>query len=159
MKKVVKKFIPIVLLATVILAGCGSAPNVDWTLKISGDVAEPLEVSYKELTKMEMTDLSDILMDKSIGEDEITSWSGVSLAALLEQAGAPGDYATITALAGDGYAIEITSDEAEGAIVALKDGDEWIQNADPDSGPIRLVCPQTPANRWVFQLSEIQVNQ
>ena len=159
MKNIIKKIIPVVLLAVVILSGCSSAPNVDWMLKITGAVNEPLEITYKELAKMELIDLSDILMDKSIGEDEITSWSGVSLATLLEQAGAVEEYLTITAFAADGYAIEITYDEAEGAIVAMKEGEEWIQNADPDSGPIRLVCPQTPANRWVFQLQEIQVNQ
>ena len=159
MKEFFKKIGPVLILAAVVLSACSSAPNVDWTLKFSGDVSNPMEVSYKELTKMEMTDLSDILMDKSIGEDEITSWSGVLLETLLEQAGAEDGFATITAIAGDGYAIEITSDEAAGAIVALKEGDEWIQNADPDSGPIRLVCPETPANRWVFQLQEIQVNK
>ena len=78
---------------------------------------------------------------------------------LLEQAGTAEDFVSITAIAGDGYAIEITSYEAAGAIVAMKEGEDWIQNIDPDSGPIRLVCPETPANRWVFQLKEIQVNK
>jgi DMSO/TMAO reductase YedYZ molybdopterin-dependent catalytic subunit len=118
-----------------------------------------VEYSYKELTKMEEKDLSDILMDKSIGEDEITSWSGVPLETLLAEADADEDFVSITALAADGYAIEISSAEAEGAIVALKTEGEWIQNVDPDSGPMRLVCPETPANRWVFQLEEIQVNK
>lgn len=159
MKKVFVRVTPIILLAAILLSACGSAPKVDWNLKISGDVSSPIKVSYQELTKMEQTDLSEILMDKSIGEDEITSWSGVLLETILEQAGAEEDFASITALAADGYAIEITSDEAAGAIVALKTGEEWIQNADPDSGPMRLVCPETPANRWVFQLQEIQVNK
>lgn len=159
MKKVFIKVTPIILLAAILLSACGSTPKVDWNLKISGDVSNSIEVSFEELAKMEQTDLSEILMDKSIGEDEITSWSGVLLETLLEQAGAEEGYASITALAGDGYAIEITSDEAAGAIVAMKEGEEWIQNIDPDSGPIRLVCPETPANRWVFQLKEIQVNK
>lgn len=158
MKKVLSKVTPIIFLAAVLLTACGSAPKADWNLKISGEVSNPMEISYQELIKMEQTDLSDILMDKSIGEDEITSWSGVLLETLLEQSGADG-FVSITAIAADGYAIEITSDEAAGAIVALKEGEEWIQNSDPDSGPMRLVCPETPANRWVFQLKEIQVNK
>ena len=44
-------------------------------------------------------------------------------------------------------------------IVALKEKGEWIAEADPDHGPIRLVFPHTPANRWVFQIQEIQVNE
>ncbi len=74
---------------------------------------------------MEQVDLSEVLMEKSTGEDEVTSWSGVPLADLLEQAGA-GEFSTITAVAGDGYAIEITVDELDNAIVALKDQGEWI---------------------------------
>ena len=148
------------LLATVLLlAGCGSgAPKVDWELQITGDVSTPLTLSYKDLAGMEMVDLNDIMMEKSTGEDEVTSWSGVPLTALFEQAGVSG-YSAVTAVAADGYAVEITPDELEGAIVALKDNGEWIAEVTPDKGPIRLVTPQTPANRWVFQLTEIQVHQ
>ena len=77
MKKIFRKVAPIILLAAILLSACGSAPNVDWNLTFSGDVSNPMEVSYQDLSKMELTDLSEILMDKSIGEDEITSWSGV----------------------------------------------------------------------------------
>jgi hypothetical protein len=65
---------------------------------------------------------------------------------------------SITSVAGDGYAIEISKDELQDCIVALKENGEWIAEADPDHGPIRMVCPHTPANRWVFQLQELQVN-
>jgi len=98
-------------------------------------------------------------MNKSIGEDTIGSWSGVALEDLLIEAGAEENFVSITAVAADGYAIEISRDELENAIVALKENGEWIQESDPGHGPIRLVCPQTPANRWVFQLLEIQVNK
>ncbi|MBN1138106.1 MAG: molybdopterin-dependent oxidoreductase [Anaerolineae bacterium] len=148
-----------VLLIVVSLVGCGgSAPQVDWELKVGGAVSSPLSVTYADLSKMPQTDLQEILMQKSRGEDTTGSWSGVLLTELLAKAGA-GEYATITAIAGDGYAIEISKDELENAIVALKENDEWIAEADRDHGPIRLVTPKTPANRWVFQIQEIQVNQ
>jgi DMSO/TMAO reductase YedYZ molybdopterin-dependent catalytic subunit len=141
-----------------ILTACGGgAPRVDWELTISGAVENPTTLTYKELTQMEQTELTDIMMEKSTGEDEVTSWSGVPVDLLFEEAGV-GDYPTVTAIAGDGYAIDITSDELQGAIVALKRGEQWITDAEPDKGPIRLVCPETPANRWVFQLQELQVN-
>lgn len=59
------------------------------------------------------------------------------------------------------HAIEISAEEARGGIVALKLDGEWIPEVaeERDRGPIRLVTPETPANRWVFQLQEIQVNQ
>ena len=147
----------VVLLLVLVLASCGGAPDVDWALGVSGAVSTPLALSYADLAEMPQTELSDILMEKSLGEDTTGDWSGVALTDLLEEAGA-GDYVSITAVAGDGYAIEISKDELEGAIVALKENGEWIAEADPDHGPIRMVCPHTPANRWVFQLMELQVN-
>lgn len=147
------------LLLVVSLVGCGGgAPDENWTLQVTGAVGTPLSVSYQELVEMPQTEINDILMERSEGEDTTGSWSGVALNSLLEQAGAPADYASITAVAADGYAIEIAREELEGAIVALKEEGKWIATADPDHGPIRMVCPHTPANRWVFQLSEIQVN-
>jgi hypothetical protein len=107
---------------------------------------------------MEMVNLDDVLMEKSRGEDEVRSFSGVDLATLLEEAGAPDDFSTITAMAADGYAIEISRDEMVDGIIAMKQSGEWIVDADPDAGPIRLVFPSTPANRWVFQITEIIVN-
>ena len=67
------------------------------------------------------------------------------------------DLRAVVATAADGYAVEIPASELEGAIIALKDGRGWIVETDPDHGPIRLVCPHAPGNRWVFQLVELQV--
>jgi DMSO/TMAO reductase YedYZ molybdopterin-dependent catalytic subunit len=155
-----KTLLIVVLLAVLVLAACGNgAPKVDWNLKVGGSVSSPLTLSYSDLAKMPQTDLKDILMEKSTGEDVVTGWSGVSLDAILQKAGASADYVSITATAGDGYAIEISKDEMQDAIVALKDDNGWIVDTDPDHGPIRLVCPHTPGNRWAFQLQEIQLNQ
>jgi DMSO/TMAO reductase YedYZ molybdopterin-dependent catalytic subunit len=152
-----KSLFVVVLLLAVALAGCGGAPKVDWTLGVSGAVSNPLTLNYADLADMPQMDLSDILMEKSLGEDTTGDWSGVALSELLNQAGAA-EYVSITAVAGDGYAIEISKDELQDAIVALKENGKWIAEEDPDHGPIRLVCPYTPANRWVFQLMELQIN-
>jgi DMSO/TMAO reductase YedYZ molybdopterin-dependent catalytic subunit len=147
-------------LFSALLVGCGGgAPDVDWELQVSGDVTNPITLSYAELVALPQVELDDLLMEKSTGEDVVTSWSGVPVTEIFRQAGAPEAYTSVTAFAADGYAIEITSDEMKEAIVALKDGGEWIAEVTPDKGPIRLVCPQTPGNRWVFQLTELQVNE
>ncbi|MFW5714369.1 MAG: molybdopterin-dependent oxidoreductase [Brevefilum sp.] len=149
----------IILTLAIMITACGGAPNVDWELRISGDVSTPITLTYREMAEMEQLDLNDVLMEKSRGEDEVRSFSGVRIEDLLEIAGGSEDFRSITAKAADGYAIEISKDEMVDGIVALKQGDEWITKVDPDAGPIRLVLPQTPANRWVFQLSELVVNQ
>jgi DMSO/TMAO reductase YedYZ molybdopterin-dependent catalytic subunit len=146
-----------VLIVSLLLSACG-APNVDWDLSISGEVSNPTTFSYKELAGMKLVDLSDVYMEKSHGEDEVRSFSGVDLASLLEAAGAPEDFSSITAYAADGYAIEISKDELVDGIVAMKDGGDWIAKGDTDEGPIRLVFPSTPANRWIYQVTEIVVN-
>lgn len=147
----------LLLILPLVLSACG-APKVDWELSISGDVSNPTTFTYQELSKMTFVDLNDVLMEKSRGEDEVRSFSGVDLMSLLEQAGAPEDFSTITAMAADGYAIEISKDEIVDGIIALQQGGEWITKVDPGSGPIRLVFPMTPANRWVFQITEIIIN-
>ena len=63
------------------LAACSGAPKVDWELSISGDVDNPLTLSYSDLAGMEQVALDEIMMEKSTGEDEVTSWSGGSLTA------------------------------------------------------------------------------
>jgi DMSO/TMAO reductase YedYZ molybdopterin-dependent catalytic subunit len=154
-----KVFFIVALVLLLGLAACGgAAPKQDWVLRVGGAVSSPLSLSYAELAKMPQSDLKDILMQRSLGEDTVGDWSGVALEEILKQAGAPADYASITAVAADGYAIEIPRDEIQDAIVALKEDGKWIAAADPDHGPIRLVAPYTPANRWVFQLQELQVN-
>jgi len=156
-----KKWVFLGLAAILLLSltACGPGiPKVEWELKISGDVQTPLAFTYDNLASRETVDLTEILMAKSVGEDEVTSWSGVALSSLLSEAGAA-DFATITVIAVDGYAIEISADELTDAIIALKDSGEWIAEVTPEKGPIRLVSPDTPANRWVFQVIEIQVNQ
>jgi DMSO/TMAO reductase YedYZ molybdopterin-dependent catalytic subunit len=154
----------LVVLAAVLLGACSSggasgAPKVTWELKISGAVGKPLTLSYADLAKSPQTTLKDVVMQKSAGEPTLTTWSGVALSDLLKRAQAPAEFTGATVIAADGYGIEITKDELEGAIVALKDDKDFIAKTDPDKGPIRMVCPHTPANRWVFQLQEIKINQ
>jgi DMSO/TMAO reductase YedYZ molybdopterin-dependent catalytic subunit len=154
-----RKIWAVLLLVLILsLSACsGGTPKVDWDLEVSGAVDTPLTLSYAELVDMPQLDLTDVLMEKSLGEDEVGSWSGVPLDEVFKKVGVT-EFSSITATAGDGYAIEIAKDETQGGIVALKKDGEWITKAEADKGPIRLVCPETPANRWVFQLQAIEVN-
>lgn len=153
------KLLIVLFMVGAVLTACDTAPKVDWELSISGAVSDPYSVSFKELAELPQLYLDDVFMDKSVGEDETGSWSGVALDELFTKAGVYPDYVTVTAIAVDGYVIEISKDELSGSFVALKENGEWIYKSDPEHGPIRLVCPQTPANRWVYQLIELQVNK
>lgn len=158
-----KSTVVALLLVALVLCSCGakgsSAPSVDWKLEIKGDVGKPLTLTYADLAKMPQTTLKDVMMQKSAGEPEPTTWTGVALTEILKKAEAGADPSSITAVASDGYAIEIPRDELEGAIIAMKDGKDWIVKSDPDKGPIRLVCPKAPANRWIFSLNEVRIKK
>jgi len=153
------KLLIIFIFIGVMLTACSTTPDVDWNLTVSGAVKNPFTISFNELAELPQLDHADVFMDKSVGEDETGSWNGVSVDELFGKAGLDPDYVTVTAIAADGYAIEISKEELVGSFVALKQNGEWIYKSDPEHGPIRLVCPQMPANRWVFQLTELQVNK
>jgi DMSO/TMAO reductase YedYZ molybdopterin-dependent catalytic subunit len=139
------------------LCACGpSTPKVQWQFKVTGGSKE-LALDYAALAKMKPVELKDVLMQKSRGEDETHSYSGASLDELLVQAGAPEGWGAIKVTASDGYSINITREEAQGGIVALKQDGKWIADTDKEHGPLKLVFPQTPANRWVFQVTEIEI--
>ena len=156
------------LLLTLLLVACGGGdvPDADWTLTVSGSgVENELTLSYQELAEMEQIELTDVLMRKSRGEDQMTSWAGVPVDAILDQAGVKDDASTVTLIAADGYAIEGTLEDLNGAIIALKgehpDTGEmtWlVERPDAaDQGAIRLIAPDKPANFWARQLVEIVI--
>jgi DMSO/TMAO reductase YedYZ molybdopterin-dependent catalytic subunit len=143
------------IVVSLLAGGCG-APEIQWELAVTGAVDSPITLGFADLVKMPQTDLSDILTQGPRGANTTESWSGVALAEILQQAGA-GAHAGIIAVGDDGYTVELSAGELRDGIVALKQNGEWIARSDPEHGPIRLVTPNTPANRWVFQLAEIQV--
>jgi len=144
----------ITLLLATVLTACGGAPKIDWELEIKGAVSNPMTLSYQDLVKREQVDLSDVMMLKSQGEDELTSWSGPALAPILDEAGISANAATLVCMAADGYAKEIPMADLDHAIIALKRNGEWTTD---DKGPIRIVVPNLPANNWLFQLTSIEV--
>jgi DMSO/TMAO reductase YedYZ molybdopterin-dependent catalytic subunit len=147
-----------VTILMIALSGCSNAPKVDWTVEINGAVSKPLTLRYADLAKRKQVELRDVLMRRSQGEDTVNTWVGPDLASILEEAGVSANATGITALAADGYAMQMTMDDLQGAIIALKQDGEWIAD-DEDQGPIRLVCPEKPANHWLFQLAEIKVEE
>ena len=158
--KIKRQIIILLGLASLVigLTACATHPNVDWTLKISGDVNKPLGLTYADLAGMPQTELKELLMQKTTSEDTVNTWVGVPLDAIATKVGADPQYATILAKGDDGYEILISINELKGAIIALKMDGYWIAEKDKAHGPIRLVCPDTPASKWIYALVEIQFN-
>jgi DMSO/TMAO reductase YedYZ molybdopterin-dependent catalytic subunit len=140
------------------LTACATHPNVDWKFKISRTVSNPMVLTYADLARMPQTELKDVLMQKTTSEDTVNTWMGVPLDEIATKVGADPQYVTILAKGDDGYEILISKNELKGAIIALKMDGNWISEKDKAHGPIRLVCPDTPANKWIYALVEIQFN-
>jgi DMSO/TMAO reductase YedYZ molybdopterin-dependent catalytic subunit len=152
------KLLSIFLSLVIVLTACTSHPNVDWKLKISGNVNNPLALSYANLASMPQKELKDILMQKTTSEDTVNTWVGVPLDDIATKAGADPNYITILARGDDDYEMVISKNELKGAIIALKMDGNWIAEKDKMHGPIRLVCPDTPASKWIYAIVEIQFN-
>ncbi|MGC9358803.1 MAG: molybdopterin-dependent oxidoreductase [Anaerolineae bacterium] len=138
------------------LTSCSSGEKVDWELKVSGAVSKPLTVSYDDLAGRTQTTLDDVLMDRSEGEDTSSTWEGVALSELLNEAGVSDAASAVIFRAADGYEREVDLADVGDAIVALKENGESLLG-DEKLGPIRIVIPGLPASRWVGQLVEIEV--
>jgi DMSO/TMAO reductase YedYZ molybdopterin-dependent catalytic subunit len=136
---------------------CDGTPRVTWTVQISGHAKTPQTHSFADLAAMPQVDAGEILMQMTDKPDSTDTWTGVAVAELFALSGVPDDHAGLTAVAADGYAVEIPRDDLEGAIVALKRNGEWIAKGDGDHGPVRLICPPAPANRWVHQVVELRI--
>ena len=143
---------------TIGLTACATHPNVDWKLKIGGEVNKPSVLTYADLAGMPQKELKDILMQKTTSEDTVNTWVGVPLDDIAAKVGADPQYTTILVKGDDGYEMVISKNELKGAIIALKMDGYWIAEKDKAHGPIRLVCPDTPASKWIYALVEIQFN-
>jgi len=138
-----------------ILSACSAIPRMDWTVRVDA-VSQTLELSYADLAELPQTELKDVLMQKTTSEDTNDSWSGPALTEIMNTAGADPNFSSILVTGIDGYQAMLSPGELEGAIIALKKDGEWIAETDMGHGPIRLVCPKTPANKWVYSIVEIQ---
>jgi DMSO/TMAO reductase YedYZ molybdopterin-dependent catalytic subunit len=147
------------LVALVSCAGSG-APKVDWEIKVTGAVDKPLTLSYANLAKHPQVKLENILMQRSQGEDSYDTWEGPALWPILKEAGISPNATAVTVTAADGYAVQIPLADMpqERTIIALKYNGEWSAE-DKEHGPLRIVVDGLPANHWIFQVTEIKVEE
>lgn len=164
MKKHIALLVALAIVVALVLAACAGsggggsgAPKVDWKVSISGAVSKPMTLTYADLAKRPQTTLKDVEMVRSQGETTTNAWTGPALAEILKDAGISSSATGVTCIASDGYALEMTMEDIDRAIIALKQDDKWLDK-DP-KGPLRLVAPDKTANFWVAQLTEIRVTE
>jgi DMSO/TMAO reductase YedYZ molybdopterin-dependent catalytic subunit len=123
-------------------------PAVDrasWKLEVSGLVEQPYALTYGELTALPAIEQYATLacISNEVGGDLIGNalWRGVSLKALLEQAGLKPGVVDVVLRAADGYADSIPLERAlqEGTILAYEMNRAPLNSQ--HGFPVRLIVP------------------
>lgn len=147
-KKMLLTLVTVVLVAG-LLVGCGGGGETgggvpeDAALKVTGMVESEVGWTADDLQGMETMDVE--MENKEGGTD---TYTGVSLNALLDEAGVQGAATTVELIADDGYSVEVDLGELQAC-------DDCIVAFDGDG--FRSALPGFPRNTGVKGLVEINV--
>ncbi len=143
----------LILMVTLVaaLSGCGTAEpetadvivTEDAVIAISGAVKNTAGWSADQLRAMEIVDV-----DYTNKDGEVTTYTGIPIVALLEAAGIEEGAQTVTLVAADDYAAEVSLAELQACpncIIGF-DGDSY-----------RVVMPDFPSNLQVKDIVRIEV--
>jgi hypothetical protein len=132
-------------------------PPIDaavWRLRVRGKVAAPLELRIADLATLPLQD-RDAVLDCTSGWVVDTTWTGVSLAVVLDRANAHEDAAGVTVRSVTGWYARLPVEEARAALLATAVAGQPLP---PGNGaPLRLVAPDRRGLEWVKWVTEIEV--
>lgn len=132
-----------VLLLSVACGGQGDAGGGETALTMSGSVSTETSWTMNDLESMETMEV-----DYTDKDGETTTYTGVPITALLEEAGADAGATTVTFVASDDYSADAEMAEIQACgncIVGF------------DDGSLRAVMPEFSGKLQVKNLIEIQV--
>ena len=137
------------LIVVSMLVGCGGgnggdAASGETALKVTGKVDQ--EMAW---TEDEVRGMDTIEAESTNKEGEASTYTGVPINALLDEAGVAGDAATLVMVADDGYSAEVSLDEVracDDCIVSFR-----------NQGGFSTVLPDYPGKVQVKGVVELQV--
>jgi len=152
MSKRTLTLLAVVLLTLVAVTACAQptptpaptpAPAAEAALKITGMVQSEKAWSIDELKAMKQADAQT-----KNKEGEMDTYTGVTFADLLSEAGVQDGANTLVLVADDGYSVEVSIGDAKanGCVVAFR-----------TKGGLRSAMPELPGNTNVKGIVEIQV--
>ena len=147
-----------------VAAGEGNAfPETSWVadrpreigsgyrLVVAGEVTRALELTAAELDR---GDALRATLDCTGGFYAEREWQGVSLAAVLEEAGAHGDHVRV--ISHTGYRWSFPADHARRCLLATRVGGEALTHG--HGTPVRLVAPGRRGFQWVKWVTRVEVH-
>lgn len=144
-----------VALLFILLSGCGTTATETTVsegeqvvgpiaLKITGKIASEMGWTETELRGMETID------SEYTGKDGTTkTYTGVSINALLDEAGLQSDASTVSFVASDGYQADVPLADVQACLTCIVTFDE--------DGGLRMVMPDFSSKDQVKGVVEIQV--
>jgi DMSO/TMAO reductase YedYZ molybdopterin-dependent catalytic subunit len=154
MRNLLLAFLLVIVLSACSKAGAVSQSN--WKVTVTGAVAKPLTLSYKDLAARPQATLKDLVAPHCQDASAKNTWVGPSLADLLQEAGIVDNAQRITFTAQDGYTKDLTLAEAKNAVLALQRDGKRLSIE--DKGPVWLIVPDMTANFWIGRIQEIKVS-
>jgi len=133
-------------------------------LQIQGNINNPLNMTLSEIEALPSSDILVTLDSATHVEDEGTfTYTGVTVASLLELAEVSGDASSVFIQSIDSYAITLSVDEIiqnpKIMIVYKKDGQALASYAEGGNGPLRLIIGSDEfAQRWVTNVVLLEIN-
>ncbi|WP_336002351.1 molybdopterin-dependent oxidoreductase [Halorientalis halophila] len=131
----------------------------DWTLTITGEVAEEVTLDYEDLTAMESVDRFETL--RCVGESlngqkmDTALWTGAPLRDLVERAGPKGDCECVRLRAADDYYQVFPIDALEDSLLAYGMNGDALPRG--HGYPVRALIPGHWGEIQVKWLTEIEV--
>jgi DMSO/TMAO reductase YedYZ molybdopterin-dependent catalytic subunit len=132
-----------VLLLSVACGGQGDASGGETALTMSGSVSTEMSWTMNDLESMDTTEV-----DYTDKDGETTTYTGVPVTTLLEEAGADSGTTTVTFVASDDYSADAEMAEIQACETCIVGFDD---------GSLRAVMPEFSGKLQVKNLIEIQV--
>jgi DMSO/TMAO reductase YedYZ molybdopterin-dependent catalytic subunit len=137
----------------------GMADDIDldsWRLRVTGDVANPLEIAYEQLLEMARKS-EEMRLSCVTGWTTVQTWTGVPVAEVLDLAGANPGYQSVEFKGASGYSYQWWREElGPQALVVTAVGGKILSSG--HGFPARLMAPNRPGQNNVKQLVEIRVS-
>lgn len=124
----------------------------DWTLRVEGAVAEPLELGYADLDPAAG---ERAVLDCTSGWYTVQDWRGVRVGDLLDAARPDADARWVRFTSVTGYRWSLPLAEARDALLATHVGDQELTHG--HGFPARLVAPGRRGFQWVKWVESVEV--
>ena len=123
----------------------GDVPDEDlatWTLKISGEVEQPVTLTYAELTALPATDVTTDIHCVTRWTKLDTTWEGVPIQEILRLAGVRTTATHVLAHSEQGYTANVPLSVLDDDDVLLADTFDGAELEQEHGWPLRLIIPK-----------------